>query len=182
VSKHPLRDPRHPISWLFWLGIGGALVAVTVSVFDLVELGLEGPGSSEISGSFRNEPVQGRFRSTNDAVGTWDLAPQECVAGRERGFEGIAFVFGAGDPVEEIRLDTARQGDNVVEVRLADREGPVHRVREAECDEIGGRIDRTNVELNGRHMLRLEGNVRFDCPEHSLSGRASFSGCLPETL
>src|SRR5262245_7814939 len=83
--------------------------------------------------NFEHKSLQGSVRSTNKELGTWNLSPTGCVAGRELGFEGIAFQFAAGSPVEEIRVDSAREGDNVVEVRLADRKGTHYRVREREC-------------------------------------------------
>lgn len=132
--------------------------------------------------NFQNTALSGSFTSSNQKLGEWTLTPSQCLAGRELGFQGIAFLFGAGEPVEDIRIDTARWGDNIVEVRLADRSGTTYRVREAECKVIEGTIVKKNVSLNGRPMHRLNGDINFECPDHGLSGKASFSGCLPETL
>jgi hypothetical protein len=127
---------------------------------------------------FVNKSLKGTFHSTNKELGEWTLTPSACLSGRDRGFEGIAFLFPAGGPVEEIRVDTARQGDNVVEVRLADRKGTVTRFRERECQVMSGAIEQANIEI-GRPMVHLKGNTRFSCPAQGLSGDAEFDGCLP---
>ena len=74
-----------------------------------------------VAETFTNKSLQGTFTSTNNRLGHWTLSPTSCLTGRELGFQGISFQFAVGSPVEEIRLDTARHGDNVVDVRLADR-------------------------------------------------------------
>jgi hypothetical protein len=132
--------------------------------------------------SLTNRSLTGTFRSTNAKLGAWTLSPAHCVSGRERGFVGVAFDFAPGSPVEEIRLDAAREGDNVVEVRLADRAGTVYRVRERECEAITGRTEQSNITLNGRPLLRLVGNNHFACAAQGLYGDATYDGCLPTDL
>jgi hypothetical protein len=136
--------------------------------------------SSEEDISFTNRSLTGTFRSTNKDLGQWTLQPTACLDGHERGFQGIAFQFPIGSPIEEIRVDTAREGDNVVEVRLADSKGTVFRVRERECQKMDGTIDRTNLEINGRPQYRLKGNTHFSCPKQGLQGDAEYDGCLPQ--
>jgi hypothetical protein len=136
----------------------------------------------EFSESFKNKKLESTFKSTNEKLGTWEAKAVTCVHGKERGFEGLAFGFDAESPVEAIHLDTARNGDNVVEVRLADETGTRLRVRERDCEVITGSIKQSNVSINNRHMFRLTGNIEFRCPKHGLSGQAEFEGCLPQTL
>lgn len=131
---------------------------------------------------FKNVPVEGRFRSTNDTLGHWQLQPVSCLDGSEAGFDGILFHFASGSPVEQISIDASRDGDNVVEVRLADRSGTKYRVHEHECKEITGQVERTHVSLRGHDMMHVKGWIRYDCPEQGLSGQAKVDGCLPETL
>lgn len=138
--------------------------------------------AKEFSESFTNKKLESTFRSTNETLGNWESKAITCVHGKERGFEGIAFGFDAESPVEAIHLDTARNGDNVVEVRLADDSGTRLRVRERDCEVITGSIKQSNVTINNRHMFRLSGQIEFKCPKRGLSGRAEFEGCLPQTL
>lgn len=136
--------------------------------------------SSDDDATPGNRSLTGTFRSTNEDLGQWTLHPTACLDGHERGFQGIAFQFPTGSPIEEIRVDTAREGDNVVEVRLADSKGTVFRVRERECAKMDGTIDRTNLEINGRPQYRLKGNTHFSCPKQGLQGDAEYDGCLPQ--
>jgi hypothetical protein len=129
--------------------------------------------------SLVNKSLAGRFQSTNERLGRWTLTPTRCLSGIERGMNGLVFVFGNGQPVEEIRVDTAREGDNVVEVRMADRQGSVYRVRERECKVIEGSITTTHITVNGEPIERLVGNMHFSCPAEGLEGTASFDGCIP---
>jgi len=122
----------------------------------------------------------GSFSSTNEQLGIWTLSPTACISGRERGFQGIAFDFPMGGPIEEVRIDVARKGDHVVEVRLADRHGTVYRVRERECETIAGSVDQQHIDVAGRQMVRLRGHTKFACPSQGLKGEATFDGCLPE--
>jgi hypothetical protein len=123
--------------------------------------------------------VKGSFQSTNQELGSWSLTPERCLDGSARSMEGLVFLFGANQPVEEIRIDTTRDGDNVVAVHLADRAGTVFRVREKECSVITGSAERSHQRFNQRPRVRLKGELRFDCPDLGLKGEASFSGCLP---
>ncbi len=131
--------------------------------------------------AFRNVKVEGLVVSTSQEFGEWSLAPVSCVDGKERGFEGIALGFGPG-PLHELRLDGSQEGNNIVELHMADTQATVYRVFEPQCTTITGSIRRSNVTINGRHMFRLVGDIAFDCPEHGIRGNASFDGCLPQTL
>lgn len=144
-------------------------------------LGCKNP-AAKIKDQFKNKKIEGTFESSNDKLGTWKISPVKCLYGKERGFQGVWFGFGAGSPVEEIRVDNERKNDNVIEFRLADRSGTIYRVREKECKVITGDLKGTNVSLNDRHMLRLKGNIHFDCPSQKVKGTAEFDGCLPQTL
>jgi hypothetical protein len=172
LSRDERRSQIKGFGFLF-TGLAGFLVllAVAPTVCRVTDQG-ENP--------FANKSLKGSFHSANKELGEWTLTPGACLSGSERGFEGVAFLFPAGAPVEEIHVDTAREGDNVVEIRLADRTGTVARYRERECQVMDGVIDRTNVVVNGRHMFRLKGNTRFSCPAQGLSGSAEFDGCLPQ--
>lgn len=144
--------------------------------------GLGGASSGGcVMDSFRNVKVEGLVVSTNPEFGEWSVAPVSCVDGKERGFEGIALGFGPG-PLYELRLDGAQEGNNIVELHMADTQATVYRVFEPQCSTISGGITRSNVSINGRHMFRLVGTIEFDCPEHGLRGNAIFDGCLPQTL
>lgn len=130
---------------------------------------------------FENTRLEGEFDSSNETLGSWQVSPNRCLDGRELGFEGLAFFFPTGSPVDSIRIDTARDGDNLIEVRLDDRTGTTYRVHEAECEAIDGTSSATHVEINHRRMYRLKGKIHFSCPKHRIEGWASFSGCLPES-
>lgn len=121
----------------------------------------------------------GSFSAGNKELGEWTLAPIGCLDGTERGFKGVVFTFPNGAPVEELRLDNSRDGDNVVEVRLADRHGTVYRVREAECESVTGSVVVEHLEVNGRPMRSIEGEISFACAAQGLKGHATFDGCLP---
>jgi hypothetical protein len=152
----------------------------TLLVFLLSASVTTGACSETFTGSFKNKKLESNFKSTSEKLGTWEAKAISCVHGKERGFEGMAFGFDANSPVEAIHLDTARNGDNVVEVRLADESGTRLRLRERDCEVITGSIKQSNVTLNDRHMFRLTGQIEFRCP--GLSGQAEFEGCLPQTL
>lgn len=127
----------------------------------------------------QGKEVQASFTSTNKQLGTWSLSATGCLAGVERGFEGVVFTFANDSPVEEIRVDDARAGDNVVEVRLADKSGTAYRVRERECESIQGRVEAEYIDVNGRPMRQIAGEVSFACAKEGLAGKAVFDGCLP---
>ncbi len=165
--------------WYIFPLLGVAVGVVALTNPSLLAGLLSGDGSK---GAFKNRLLEGTFRASSETLGTWTVSPRRCVDGKERGFVGLAYIFAAGDPVDEIRIDTARDGDNVVEVRLADGKGTKLRVRERDCRIITGRITRRNVSINGRHMFRLEGETRFNCPQAKISGEARFDGCLPQEL
>jgi hypothetical protein len=137
--------------------------------------------SSCMMDAFQNKKLEGSFSSTNEKLGDWTLAPSSCVHGKERGFEGIAFGFDGGK-VKEIRLDSAVEGNNLIEVHMADKAGTVYRALEPECENISGEINQSNVTINDRHMFRLTGYIEFQCSKDGLRGRADFEGCLPQTL
>jgi hypothetical protein len=123
--------------------------------------------------------VHATFESNNATVGRWKLEAKACLSGPQRGVEGVVFTFANGSPVEEIRLDNARKGDNVVEVRLADRSGTVYRVRERECELFTSNIEVADLEFVGEILRRSTGSFAFSCPAHGLAGKATFDGCLP---
>jgi hypothetical protein len=133
----------------------------------------------------RNKPLEGTFRSLGPPhepdLGSWQIEPTSCMDGKERGFDGIIFAFRTG-PVREIRVDSSRPNDNIVEIRLADANPNPPRFQERDCKKIAGTIRRSSVVLNGRHMYRLAGSFEIDCPEHGLSGTAVFDGCLPSVI
>lgn len=131
--------------------------------------------------AFKNVKVEGTFTSTNPELGEWTVAPTSCVDGKERGFEGMAFGFDEG-AVKELRVDSALEGHNIVEVHMADKAGTVYRALEPDCETITGSVTRSNVTINDRHMFRLVGNLEFRCSKDGLEGRADFDGCLPQTL
>lgn len=127
----------------------------------------------------KRQTLEGRFEARSAEVGTWSLRPKRCLSGRERGFEGVAFLFAPGDPVEELRLDAATDGDNAIVVHLRERPGRPFQVREGACKHIKGQVAQQNQVRNGRPMTRLEGRVSFACPAAGIEGEARFSGCLP---
>lgn len=127
----------------------------------------------------RRQTLEGRFDARSAEVGTWSLRPKKCLSGRERGFAGVAFLFAPGDPVEELRLDAATDGDNAIVVRLRERPDRPFRVRERDCKHIEGQVTQQNQVRNGRPMTHLEGRVSFACPAAGIDGEARFSGCLP---
>ncbi len=162
--------------WWLYAVLAGVLLAA-VAIFVWAFRGVVGG-----SHAFENTLLEGELDSTNATLGSWQVSPSRCVDGRELGFHGIAFFFPAGSPVDSLRIDTERDGDNVVEVRLDDRAGTTYRVHEAECETIDGTTTATHVEINHRRMYRLKGKIHFSCPKHQLDGWARFSGCLPESL
>lgn len=127
----------------------------------------------------REGPLSGTFSASSEVTGEWSLSPEHCVSGRERGFTGIAFLFGASDPVAEIRIDTATDGDNRVIVRYRDPKRAPLNIPERTCTRVDGAITQQQLTFNGRPLLRLEGSIDFACPTHNLNGHAEFSGCLP---
>lgn len=127
----------------------------------------------------KRQTLDGRFTARSVAVGTWSLRPRRCLSGRERGFEGVAFLFAPGDPVEELRLDATTDGDNAIVVHLRESPGRPFQVREGACKHIKGQVTQHNQMRNGRPMTRLEGSVSFECPAAGIEGEARFSGCLP---
>lgn len=137
------------------------------------------------------------FSANHPELGTWTARPTGCEDGRDYGFKGIVFRFAlparppapaeapAATPPsripatapEEIRLDLARNGDNVIELRYPDRDGTVRRVRERECASITGAVHRT--ERGPSRPVRVRGTGSFECPAFGLRGRFEVDGCLP---
>ncbi|MCA9671570.1 MAG: hypothetical protein KC503_38495 [Myxococcales bacterium] len=168
-------------------GIGGliGLLGLAVGIFAVVHpRGIMRLFSSAgMMSAFKNKKIEGSFSSKNNkTVGSWTLAPKACVAGKERGFHGMAFSFAPEAPVDEVRLHMRGNGRDIVEVRMADEKGTRIRVHERHCKVVTGQVRRSNVTINGRHMYRLSGWVRYDCPRAHIKGKASFDGCLPVTL
>jgi hypothetical protein len=128
---------------------------------------------------FSNTSLQGSFTAKGGKLGTWTVTPSRCLDGKERGFEGMLFVFDEG-PVKELRIDTSRKKHNTLSVHLDDESGSVVQLRERDCQSIRGETHVSNRTLNGRPMRRLRGNLRIICP--GLEGQATFDGCLPEIL
>lgn len=140
--------------------------------------------------------VSGEFSANHPELGTWTIRPTACEDGREYGFQGLLlrFTLPPAVPVtpeapppavpsrtpatgpEEIRLDLARTGDNVIELRYPDRDGTVRRVRERECAAITGSLTRTESE-GGPTKVRGSGSI--DCPAFGLRGRFEVVGCIP---
>lgn len=164
-----------PPWWLYAVLAGVLLAAIGIFVWAFRGV----VGGTHV---FENSQLEGQFESSNETLGSWTVSPSRCVDGRELGFDGIAFFFPAGSPVASIRIDTARDGDNVIEVHLDDRNGTTYRVHEAECETIDGSSAATHVEINHRRMFRLKGKIHYACPKHGIDGWARFSGCLPESL
>lgn len=160
---------------IHWTGIAlvSLLIAAGAGVFIYLRWDFDDswpePGEG-LSGSFRL--AKGEHRAA------WQAMPTTCVDGKERGFEGIAFEFSTG-AVTAVRIDTSRAGDNTVEVHFADPGRPPVIAREGDCNRIDGSIRRSNYVLNGRHMYRLTGTIRADCPKQGITGHATFDGCLP---
>jgi hypothetical protein len=128
---------------------------------------------------FNNTTLEGSFSGSGDKLGDWTVTPSGCLDGKERGFEGILFVFEDG-PVKELRVDTSRKKHNTISVHLDDAKASVVQLRERDCKVIDGERHVSSRTLNGRNMRRLRGHVRIVCP--GLEGQAKFDGCLPETL
>jgi hypothetical protein len=142
--------------------------------------------------------VTGEFSANHPELGTWTVRPTSCEDGREYGFQGILFRFTLppGPPVtpeapvpaapsrtpatgpEEIRLDLARTGDNVIELRYPDRDGTVRRVRERECASITGALERT--ETGEGQPAKVNGKGSIDCPAFGLRGTFEVAVCRPE--
>ncbi len=141
--------------------------------------------------------VRGEFAADHPELGTWTATPIACEDGQAYGFVGIVFRFAlpASSPTaeappppvgtasrtpttqpEEIRLDLARNGDNVIELRYPDRDGTVRRVRERECAAITGSLNRR--EFDGG-VVRVRGQGRLDCPAFRLRASFDVDGCLP---
>jgi hypothetical protein len=138
------------------------------------------PGSApRAKNSFGPTTIDGTFTAEGAALGDWKLAPVACLAGLERGFDGILFRFGTDTPVREIRLDSEREGDNTVEILFNEVDRGSVRVRERDCVSIQGERTIRRLQLNGRPMQRLEGWLSVSCPSIGLQGKVSYDGCLP---
>src|SRR5688572_1025581 len=68
---------------------------------------------AEAARQFNNAKLEGSFSASGGKLGEWTVTPSRCLDGKERGFEGMLFVFEDG-PVRELRLDTTRKKQNVV--------------------------------------------------------------------
>ena len=128
---------------------------------------------------FSNTTLEGSFSGSGGKLGTWTLTPTGCLDGKERGFEGMLFVFEDG-PVKELRVNASPRKHDSVSVHLNDAKGSVIQLRERDCKVIDGERHMSSRSLNGRNMRRLRGHVRIVCP--GLEGQAKFDGCLPEAL
>jgi hypothetical protein len=152
----------------------------------------------------RKEPEQdrldGEFSADHPELGTWKVKPVSCESGQAYGFQGVLFRFALPPappapaeaaaqpapppntpttPPEEIRIDVAREGDNVVELRYPDRAGTTRRYRERECASMTGNITQAAVNDNVGPRFRLTGELTISCPAFKLEGHATFAGCLP---
>lgn len=141
----------------------------------------------------------GEFTANHAELGTWKATPTACEDGQAYGFKGILFRFSLPaappatpeapaaaapapsrtptTPPEEIRLDLARDGDNVIELRYPDREGTVRRVRERECASITGSLVRT--ERGEGQPVPVRGKGALDCPAFGLRAAFEVDGCVP---
>lgn len=155
--------------------------------------------SSGESSSAASEVMSGEFTANHTELGTWTVRPIGCEDGREYGFQGILFRFPLParpaqppeapppspsppsrtppSPPEEIRLDLARDGDNVIELRYPDRDATVRRIRERECASFTGTLRR--LERGPTGPVRLRGSGTVDCPAFGLRVRFEVDGCLP---
>lgn len=157
-----------------------AQVLVAAAAFGITA-GLGAYGNRIEAGAARqlsNASLEGSF-SASGKLGTWTVTPSSCLDGKERGFEGMLFVFEEG-PVKELRVDTSRKKHNLVSLHMDDESSSVVQLRERDCQTIRGEKHVSSRVLNGREMRRLRGSVRIVCP--GLQGQARFDGCLPETL
>lgn len=143
------------------------------------------------------EVMSGEFAANHPELGTWSVRPIGCEDGRAYGFQGILFRFSLparpaqppeapppsppsrtpSVPPEEIRLDLARNGDNVIELRYPDRDATVRRIRERECASITGTLNRK--ERGPTDPVRLRGSGTVDCPAFGLRIQFDVDGCLP---
>ena len=186
-TKKGSTDPREADAGAFadyeakkrWL-IGGAILFAGVAAMVLWPRPPTRFEREEAELLARPRSLTGSFHSTNDGLGRWTLSPSACLGGFERGFFGIAFLFPAGSPVEEIRLDATEKEDQVIEIHPSDRKGTVTRFRQRECDAIEADLDQTYVTVGGRRMLHEKGSAHFSCPKLGISGDATFEGCLPQ--
>lgn len=154
--------------------------------------------SSEVDWLNKPETMTGEFTANHAELGTWKIAPIGCEDGREYGFQGVLFRFALPSappptaeatppgppsrtpalPPEEVRLDMAREGDNVIELRYPDRDATVRKVRERECASFTGSMVRH--ELGPTGPVRMVGSGTVDCPAFGLHVRFDVDGCLPK--
>lgn len=174
ASKAPLKEVRR--DWIMWLMVLFATVSMpALAIYQRVF-----PQAIRIEA--RAPEIVGSLHVESESLGSWDLSPAQCLSGRERGFQGIAFLFLGDSAVKEVRLDTERKGANVLYVLFSDpRQRTVH-IRENECAAIEGRVERELLEINGRDFERLRGQVSIDCSAKGLRGSVRFDGCLPKPL
>ncbi|MBL0214386.1 MAG: hypothetical protein IPQ07_10915 [Myxococcales bacterium] len=159
----------------------------------------EAKPSSEVDWLNKPETMTGAFSANHAELGTWKVAPIGCEDGREYGFQGVLFRFALPPappptaeatppgppsrtpamPPEEIRLDMARDGDNVIELRYPDRDATVRKVRERECAAFTGSMVRHELDPSGK-PVRLVGKGIVDCPAFGLHVSFDVDGCLPK--
>lgn len=173
------------ISWLignmtkgagFLKSVAGQLLAAALAFG--VTAGVGAYGHRVEAKAARNTQLEGSFTASGGELGAWTVSPSRCLEGKERGFEGVLFMFEDG-PVKELRVDLTRKKQSSVSVRLDDEESSLVQLRERDCQVLSGERRVSNRLLNGRNVRRLRGSVRIVCP--GLKGQARFDGCLPET-
>jgi hypothetical protein len=182
-----VRYPRGMRIWLLLLALAGC---------KKVSSGDDTPPESDWA--TRRETLTGEFTANHPELGTWKIVPISCEDGHDYGFQGALFRFALPPaapptaeatpppaptrtptvPPEEIRLDMARDGDNVLELHYPDRDSTVRKIRERECASFAGSMVRH--ELGPVGPVRLVGKGTVDCPAFGLHIAFDVDGCLPK--
>jgi hypothetical protein len=118
--------------------------------------------------------LTGSFSASGGKLGTWTVSPSRCLDGKERGFEGLLFVFEDG-PVKELRIDTARKSQSTVSVLLGDERASLIKLRERDCQRVSVKRLASNRRQPPKARAVQTGSVLIACAE--LKGQAAFESC-----
>lgn len=121
--------------------------------------------------------LKGSISADHPSIGTWTLAPDRCLSGQERGFDGIVFNFPAGSPIRELRLTRAEPGQHWLDLYLVDPKQPPVRIAESECEKIESEYRVFNVRDGGRRMEFLRGTDDVQCKLYGLKAHFAYNGC-----